>query len=105
MNESILEEAARLTTTDRQGLYGPPLTDFTRTAKMWSAILGIEVKPEQVPLCMIAVKISRECNKHQRDNLTDMCGYANTIQMIEDAGKENIVDEIPLLPQEGYSFF
>ena len=81
MTESILIEAQRLVHGDRGDAYGHPLDDFRRTAAMWSAILGCEVRPEQVGLCMCAVKISRQCNKPKRDNLVDIAGYAETVSM------------------------
>lgn len=80
--QNILEEANELVNGARQASYGHPLDDFTRTAKIWSAILGCEVSPEQVGLCMVAVKISRQCNRPKRDNLVDMAGYAATIEMV-----------------------
>jgi len=36
---------------------------------------------------MIALKISRECNKHKRDNLVDIAGYAKTIDMVMEKKK------------------
>lgn len=82
MTESVLVEAERLVHGDRQASYGHPIDDFTRTAKMWSAILGFPISPEQVGLCMCAVKISRQCNKPKRDNLVDLAGYAETVHMV-----------------------
>lgn len=55
----ILSEAARLTTTERDKAYGTPRTNHDRIAGIWSVILGIEVTPEQVALCMAGVKIAR----------------------------------------------
>jgi hypothetical protein len=55
-----------------------------RTAKFWSEILGLPVTPEQVALCMIAVKMSREVNAHKRDNLVDIAGYARTLETVKD---------------------
>jgi hypothetical protein len=78
---SILTEAQDLVYGDRGDDYGHPLDDFGRTAHMWSAILGVHVEPEQVGLCMAALKISREVNSPKRDNLTDMAGYAETVRM------------------------
>lgn len=81
--DSPLEKALELTNGARQGDYGHPLDDFTRTGKMWAAILGVnEVTPEQVALCMVALKISRECNKHTEDNIIDGAGYWNTLWMV-----------------------
>ena len=82
--QSILDEAKQAVHGARRDSYGHPLDDFSRTAKMWSAILGIEVKPEEVPMCMIALKISRQCNANKRDNLVDMAGYAETAQLVQD---------------------
>lgn len=79
---NILEEANSLVNGARQGDYGHPLDDFTRTAKMWGAILGHEVTAEQVGLCMCAVKISRQVNRPKRDNLVDLSGYALTVDMV-----------------------
>ena len=81
---TILEEAQGLVYGDRQASYGHPLDDFSRTAKMWEAILGCAVSPEQVGLCMCAVKISRQLNRPKRDNLVDLAGYAATVELVQD---------------------
>lgn len=81
---TILEEAGKLVDGDRAEAYGHPAEDFARTAKMWSAILGVEVSREQIALCMVALKISRQVNKPGRDNLVDACGYLRTIEKIEE---------------------
>ena len=57
--ETILEEAQRIVYGDRGENYGHPFEDFSRTAKIWSAILEIEITPEQVALCMVGLKIGR----------------------------------------------
>jgi len=79
---NILEEANKLVHGPRQESYGHPFDDFSRTAKMWEAILGVKVTPEQVGLCMCAVKISRQCNAARGDNLIDLAGYAETVNMV-----------------------
>jgi len=81
---SILEKALNLVNGERQSDYGHPYDDFSRTAKLWSAILDIPISPEQVALCMVAVKLSREVHKHKKDNLVDIAGYAETLAMVVD---------------------
>jgi len=81
---SIALEAYKLVVGARQEYYGHPLDDFTRTAKIWSAILGIEVTAEQVGLCMIGVKIARQVNHEKIDNLIDIAGYAETLNLISE---------------------
>jgi len=88
VTETVLQEAQRLVYGQRGQDYGHPLDDYTRTSELWSVILGHEVSAEQAVLCMIAVKISRECNRPKRDNRTDMAGYAECLQRIaEERGK------------------
>lgn len=86
VGETILEEAQRLVHGDRGGDYGHPIDDFTRTGRLWGAILGLPgpVPPETVGLCMAAVKISREVNRPKRDNRVDAAGYLETVQMIHE---------------------
>lgn len=83
-HRSVLTEAEGLVHGDRNEDYGHPLDDFKRTAAMWSALLGTEVSSAQVGLCMIAVKLSRECHRPKRDNLVDAAGYAETVAWCND---------------------
>ena len=90
--ETILQEADRLVSSDRQNDYGHPIDDFTRTGKLWAAILGMDkVEPEQVGMCMVALKLSRLCNAYKRDSAVDIAGYAKTIDMVMDKKKELMV--------------
>ena len=82
ISETVCEEAQRLVYGDRGETYGHPLDDFTRTATMWAAILGAGVSAEQVALCMVALKLSREAYQPKRDNRTDIAGYAECLQRI-----------------------
>ena len=81
--KSILNKAHSLVHGDRGKAYDKPLRNFERTAQIWQGILGIEVAPQQVGLCMIGVKLAREAFTHTEDNLVDMAGYAETVSMIE----------------------
>jgi hypothetical protein len=83
-NESILDEAKRIVHGDRGENYGHPFEDFSRTAQIWSAILETEVTPEDVALCMVGLKISREVNRPKRDNIVDGAGYFETLQMVKE---------------------
>ena len=87
LGETILEEAQRLVHGDRQTDYGHPIEDFTRTGIIWGAIIGHRqhhepVTPEQVAMCMVGVKLSRECHHPKRDNRTDGAGYFATLDMV-----------------------
>jgi len=71
------DTAKGLVSGDRRATYGDALTDFTRTGRMWAAILGVdEVTPEQVALCMAALKLGRLCNTaDHEDSWVDAIGY------------------------------
>ena len=85
---TILQEAQSLVHGDRGKDYGHPYDDFSRTATIWTAILrehlkpGAVVTPEQVALCMVGVKISRECNSPKRDNRVDGAGYFEALDLV-----------------------
>ena len=57
--KEILEEAIHLIYNDRQADYGTPQENHDRIAKLWSVVLGIDVKSYQVALCMNQVKVAR----------------------------------------------
>lgn len=84
MSESVAAEADRLVSTDRQGDYGHPYDDYTRVSEM-ARILELDVyTPEGAALFMVLVKISRESNRHKRDNLVDIAGYAKVLELIHE---------------------
>lgn len=79
---SILTKAEELINGDRAKAYGCPLKMGRRIGLIWESILGIKVSPEQVNLCMLGLKIAREVNRHNQDNLVDMAGYAGVLEKI-----------------------
>ncbi len=88
-NETILDEAKRLTLGDRNRAYGHPLDDFTDIGRVWGVVLSrwregdeMDVPPETVGLCLSAVKLCREVNKEKRDNRVDGAGYWHTVDMV-----------------------
>ena len=89
MNKSILKEAEEIVNGERAQAYGPALPSFSNIAKGWSVITGSEITPQQVGLMMMWLKICRENNKHQRDNLVDAAGYAHLVQKMEDEKETN----------------
>jgi hypothetical protein len=75
IDNSIAEEAMAIVSGARQQTYGHPSKNFQDTARLWSVVLGIEVTPQQVALCMVHLKLAREVFSPKRDNLVDAIGY------------------------------
>jgi hypothetical protein len=72
---NCLEKANEIINGERRESYGPVEESFKRMAVLFSLILKTEVTPHQYALCMIAMKLMREVNKHSPDNLIDIAGY------------------------------
>lgn len=83
--ESILQEAERIVSGDRDKDYGSVKENFGRIAQMWSAITGASITERQVGWMMIALKAARDTHKEKRDNLVDAVGY---VLCMEKMGKE-----------------
>lgn len=75
-------QALEATNRERNEDYGTPESNMQLTADLWSPILGIEVTPEQVALCMVQVKIARECHSHKLDNIADAIGYLDVLERV-----------------------
>ncbi len=85
---NILQTADKLVNGPRQKEYNHPAENFAHTAAMWSQIIGAEVTAKHNPLCMIDLKLCREMHFHKEDNLVDIAGYAQTLQMVHEREEE-----------------
>lgn len=84
--ETVLEEAARLVDRgSRQHDYGDVAKSFDLIARGWSRVLGIDVTPMQVALCMIETKVSRAITGgFHRDSFVDIAGYARCAEKLQE---------------------
>jgi hypothetical protein len=89
---SVAQEAENIINGPRRDAYGPVEESFKRHASVWTGILQHKLQspitPQEVALMMIGLKLTREANAHQRDNLTDIVGYTLLLEKLE-SGSEN----------------
>ena len=78
IRSQILSRASDIINGNREDTYGTPQQNFACVAQIWSAILGIEISPAQVCLCMVGVKMARAATGKidHEDNWVDMSGFA-----------------------------
>lgn len=107
-DRTILDEAAEITSGQRQTHYGHPRDNHGCTAALWTAYLvrraqarlremqsrphddGCELEHlltlDGRDVCMLNIlqKASRDANLRVRDNLVDIAGYARNAEMVEE---------------------
>lgn len=68
---------------ERVRVYGDPVETFAQIASVWSGILGHDVNPTDVPLCLIGLKLVRTTQAPDySDNSDDIEGYLDIFRKI-----------------------
>jgi hypothetical protein len=88
--ETILEEAARLVNGPRRAEYWHPRENFQDVADMWTVILrrnddeNLIITRDEVILMMLCLKICRGKQGYKRDTATDIAGYAQCWELVNE---------------------
>jgi len=86
MNESILSEADSIIngrSEEKARQYGPFSKGMERAAMIASGCTGKQLTPQDMYLCLVALKLSRESFNHKRDNLLDAVAYLGALDNYE----------------------
>jgi hypothetical protein len=84
-SKSVSLDAHALVHGVRRKEYGPVRDSFQWVADLANVVLpGKDLSPEDIALLMICVKLARERHSHKRDNLVDLCGYADLLQQLHE---------------------
>lgn len=86
-SKSILDEAKDIRSNSRQSDYGDAVANFENISKIASLITGKGLSPYDCVAVQIALKLCRQGFHRKRDNMVDLAGYADIMQLIVD--KEN----------------
>ena len=83
MNGAMLLQHAAGVIKHRERIYGPPQELFAQIARRWSLVLGVEVSPAQVALCLIDLKLARLIRDPSHlDSIADVAGYAACLREV-----------------------
>jgi Domain of unknown function (DUF6378) len=83
MNGAMLLQHAAGVIEHRERIYGPPEQLFDHIARRWSLVLGIDVSPAQVALCLIDLKLARLVRDPSHlDSIVDVAGYAACLREV-----------------------
>lgn len=84
---AIIDEAVRVTHTDRHESYAPPEDNFARIALVWTALLDTKLTSElnaaDVARLMAGMKLVRDAWKPAADNRVDAIGYLLCLERAE----------------------
>lgn len=82
--KAMAEPTAGQTLVDgeRQEQYGDAIANMERIADGWSMIIGAVVRPQDVPVMMIWLKLVRESQHHLDANVDDIEGYAEILRRV-----------------------
>ena len=69
---------------ERQEHYGDPKQNFEEVREILKITFGLDLTLEQICKVMLAVKLSREKNKHKADNLLDLINYTAILSSFMD---------------------
>lgn len=81
---ALIEEAIRILHGDRAECYGDIFESFSRIACFWTTYLGVEISAVDVAQMMLLLKVSRQRNRHKRDNVVDQINYAIVTGLLND---------------------
>ena len=83
--EQLFDEVIQILHS-RGSQYGHPIGNHKRIAELWSAYLGYPIQPNEVPILMCLVKISRQAEDPRvDDNYKDALGYIAIAKMVTEA--------------------
>ena len=88
-SETVLEEAQRLTTVDRNYQYGAWEEESARVCMIMDILAPLDSgafnhgrnATARFTLSIVVLKLVRDSYRHKRDNLVDACGY---LKLLED---------------------
>ena len=83
----LCAEALEILTGDRQKDYGDAYENFKTVTELINIKLEYEMMPSDIVQVMICLKESRQMSRYKVDNIRDLIGYHDLLQMCLDREK------------------
>lgn len=83
MNREGALKKAMAVVTDREKRYGDPRLHWAKVGRVWSEIAGIKIPGRKACLMMGALKIIRDCQTVDDENIVDYLGYGAIATEVE----------------------
>ncbi len=79
---NILKEANKIInkrSQEKERMYGPFSEGMERAAMIASGATGKKLTPQDMYMCLVALKLSRQSYNHKEDNLLDAVAYLGAL--------------------------
>ena len=86
---ATLNKAYELLTGERAEQYGDPRPNYRLAASLANLLADLNLNERDIYIVMVAVKLARETQMHNRDNLVDAVAY---LDMLSHAIEQDSVD-------------
>lgn len=73
----------------KERMYGPFEEGMSRAAKIASVMTSKDITVEDMYMCMVALKLSRESYNHKEDNLLDAVAYIGSLNNYHNKNKDH----------------
>lgn len=89
---NILEQANQiinLRSEEKERMYGPIAESMEKASQLASLMTSKSITAEDLYLCMVAIKLSRESYSHKEDNLLDAVAYLGALNNYQQNKNKN----------------
>lgn len=89
---NILKEADNIINSrseEKERMYGPFSEGMERAAAIASNSIGKDLTPEDMFMCLVALKLSRHSYNYKEDNLLDAVAYLGALNNYKQNEKSN----------------
>ena len=88
---NILDKANKIInerSEEKERMYGPFNEGMERAAMIASGATGKTITPQDMYMCLVALKLSRQSYNHKEDNLLDAVAYLGSLNNYNESNNQ-----------------